>query len=100
MSSKNPATRKRQRQRKKERVKANRQREREQRYEKLSLKYSPYEEDRFMQQSCASKNRYDTEEKAIRACITASANRGVKLSWYKCGRCNGWHITSRPMRTD
>lgn len=98
MSSKNPATRRRQRKRKKERIKAEKRRAKRQYYDEISLAYSPYQEDRFMHRSCAGKNRYATEEKAIHACIIGSANAGVPLSWYKCYRCDGWHTTSHPMR--
>ncbi len=65
----------------------------------LSLLHSPYHEDCLMLCSYASKNRYDTEEKAIHACIVGSANTGASLVWYRCVRCEGWHITSRPMRS-
>lgn len=100
MSSKNPETRKRQKKRSKERSKRAKQREKRQWRDEASLKYSPYQEDRFMCRSCATKNRYDTEEKAIHACIVGSAKRGATLTWYKCGRCNGWHITSHRILVD
>lgn len=98
MSSSNPMTRKRQKKHRKERDRAAKQKAVERWCETTSLKHSPYEEDRFFGRSCAVKNRYDTEEKAIRACIVSSASRGVKLVWYRCGRCGGWHITSHPLR--
>lgn len=98
MSSSNPMTRKRQRKHRRERARAARQKAEERWCEMISLRHSPYEEDRFFERSCAAKNRYDTEERAIRACIVASASRGVKLGWYRCARCGGWHITSHPLR--
>lgn len=98
MSSSNPMTRKRQRKHRRERARAARQKVEERWCETISLRHSPYEEDRFFERSCAAKNRYDTEERAIRACIVASASRGVKLGWYRCARCGDWHITSHPLR--
>ena len=95
MKSKNPMTRKRQRRHRKERQKNAKQAYRTYYYEEIAAKYSPYYEDRFMLSSCMKKNRYKTEEQAICACIKGFAKRGVKLLWYKCGRCGGWHITSR-----
>ncbi len=99
MKSSNPMTRKRQRRNRKERMKAEKQKAKLQSEDMLSLMYSPYQEDLFMLRSCASKNRYDTEEKAIHACIVGSARTGASLVWYGCSRCEGWHITSRPMRS-
>ena len=98
MSSSNPMTRKRQKKRRRERARAARQKAKERWCKTISLRHSPYEEDRFFGRSCAAKNRYDTEERAIHACIVASASRGVKLDWYRCTRCGGWHITSHPLR--
>lgn len=97
MLSHNPKTRRRQRRRRKERAKANKRKNLQRYYDDLSLMHSPYQEDQFMRKSCARKNRYSTEIKAIHACIVRSAKSGMPLSWYKCGRCNGWHITSHPI---
>lgn len=96
MSSSNPMTRKRQKKHRRERARAAKQKAGERWCETTSPRRSPYAEDRFFGKSCAA--RYDTEEKAIHACIVASASRGVELGWYRCGRCGGWHITSHPFR--
>ncbi len=98
MSSKNPKTRRRERRNRKERLRAEKRKARLREEDELSLQYSPYQEDHFMLRSCASKNKYDTEEKAIHACIVRSRKTGASLVWYRCSRCGGWHITSRPMR--
>lgn len=46
--------------------------------------------------ACESKNRYGSRteaEEAIRTC----ADHGTRgLHCYRCGYCNGWHLTSRP----
>jgi hypothetical protein len=43
---------------------------------------------------CSSmKPRYDTEEKARVAAITAGKRAGIKLSYYSCEQCNGYHLT-------
>lgn len=95
MASKNPATRRRQRQRRKERAKQAKREKGQRYYVGVAQRYSPYEEDRFFYRSCTVKNRYPTEEAAIHACIVGAAERGARLTWYKCGLCDGWHITSR-----
>lgn len=94
MKSNNPVTRKRQRKRRKELEQAERRAQQNLQYEELAAKHSPYSEEHFAVSSCARKSRYDTEAKAIRACIKGARERGVNLHWYKCGYCGGWHITS------
>ncbi|MDO4849392.1 MAG: hypothetical protein Q4B45_06460 [Coriobacteriia bacterium] len=95
MASKNPATRKRQRRRRKERGRDAKRADLKRYHGEIAQRYSPYAADHFAFRSCTGKNRRTTEEKAIHACIVGSAKRGVRLSWYRCDLCNGWHITSR-----
>ena len=50
--------------------------------------------------ACESKTRYSSRgeaEEAIRLC----AEHGTRgLHCYRCSYCNGWHLTSKPMRND
>ena len=50
--------------------------------------------------ACESKNRYSSRaeaQEAIRAC-EAHGKRG--LHSYRCQYCDGWHLTSKPMRNN
>ena len=47
------------------------------------------------ERSCTSKNKYDSEWQAKFAADEQMKRCNVKLSWYKCKYCNGWHLTSR-----
>jgi hypothetical protein len=42
-------------------------------------------------QSCDSKGRYRTEQKALRA----SRKHGLRLRVYRCSVCEHWHLTSK-----
>ena len=50
--------------------------------------------------ACESKNRYSSRaeaQEAIRAC-EAHGKRG--LHSYRCQYCDGWHLTSKPIRNN
>ena len=50
--------------------------------------------------ACESKNRYPSRYDAEQA-IAACAAHGTKgLHSYRCPYCNGWHLTSKPKRSE
>lgn len=52
--------------------------------------YRPGSIDRY--QMCTRKRRYRTEDQA------RAVNKGQRP--YKCPHCQGWHLTSKPLRKE
>ena len=49
-----------------------------------------------LSRSCTSKKRYESEWQAkFAADESMSMQRGLRLSWYQCKYCGGWHLTER-----
>lgn len=48
--------------------------------------------------SCRSKRRYATEELVAAVAANVLAKKRIQLSWYKCGVCKCFHLTSRGTR--
>jgi len=42
------------------------------------------------------KNRYATHREGIRAAMISSRRSGLALRVYRCPKCHGWHLTSKP----
>ena len=56
-------------------------------------------EEALRDKACESKNRYATRAEALEA-IERCAERGRRgLHCYRCSYCNGWHLTSKPLRS-
>lgn len=55
-----------------------------------SQKHKPF----IFHMSCLSKNRYKTENEALKTAeIQMLQNTGLELSAYKCDTCKFWHLT-------
>lgn len=48
--------------------------------------------------ACESKNRYSTRSDALGAIEACAAHGTTGLHCYRCSYCNGWHLTSKPLR--
>ena len=48
--------------------------------------------------ACESKNRYATKYDAEAAIASCAEYGTTGLHCYRCEFCNGWHLTSKPMR--
>ena len=52
------------------------------------------------EKACESKNRYASRVEAEENLAWCEA-RGIRgLAIYRCQYCNGWHLTSKPMRNN
>lgn len=49
---------------------------------------------------CGRKNRYRDEHTANYYCRVLGEERGVKLDYYWCAYCNGFHLTSGEFRPE
>ena len=49
-----------------------------------------------LSRSCTSKKCYESEWQAkFVADESMARQRGLRLSWYKCKYCGGWHLTEQ-----
>ena len=49
-----------------------------------------------LSRSCTSKKRYESEWQAKFAADESMARqRSLRLSWYQCKYCSGWHLTEQ-----
>ncbi len=48
--------------------------------------------------ACESKNRYRSRAEAEQAIASCADHGTTGLHCYRCEYCNGWHLTSKPMR--
>ena len=48
--------------------------------------------------SCESKNRYSSKYEAQQAIRSCEEHGRTGLHSYRCPYCNGWHLTSKPVR--
>ena len=49
--------------------------------------------------ACESKNRYTSRGEAQQAIDACAAHGTTGLHLYRCPYCNGWHLTSKPERS-
>ena len=52
------------------------------------------------EKACESKNRYPSRYEAQAAIDACAAHGKTGLHYYRCQYCKGWHLTSKPQRTD
>lgn len=57
-------------------------------------------QEHLIYKSCESKNRYASHEEAARARRDCEAYGTFGLNIYRCGNCNGWHLTSKSYERD
>ena len=50
--------------------------------------------------ACESKNRYSCKHDAEVAIASCAEYGTTGLHAYRCQYCNGWHLTSKPLRDD
>ena len=50
--------------------------------------------------ACESKNRYPSRYEAEQAIASCAAHGKKGLHTYRCPYCKGWHLTSKPKRTE
>ena len=48
--------------------------------------------------ACESKNRYSCKSEAEAAIASCAEYGTTGLHAYRCQYCNGWHLTSKPLR--
>lgn len=68
--------------------------------ERLRSERAQQREAALLRKGCESKNRYASRREAEDAIAACAAHGTRNLRCYRCEHCGGWHLTSKPPRTD
>lgn len=59
---------------------------------------TPVDERRLSIVFPCEKKRYETQDQAKKALRSCRAKGWPQIRYYRCPRCDGWHLTSKPFK--